>query len=189
MQRELLHNGRRDCMVARLMAERGEPREGYVIEHPNRQKAASKATRAVVVLLLLASAALMVIIAAGGWDAMVGAKPVLIAYILLYLMMAFFIVRWSRGVLPVASALAIILLIFAAVSAPEWFDRDKAGFTSPALDENILGLLTFILVPVQVLLIAFAMRGFQQAWNVEVERPADGPRGEAARRDAEPQPA
>jgi hypothetical protein len=176
-------------MVARLMAERGEPREGYVIEHPNREKAASKATRAVVVLLLVASAALMVIIAVGGWDAMVGAKPVLIAYILLYLLMAFFIVRWSRGVLPVASALAIILLIFAAVSAPEWFDRDKAGFTSPALDENILGLLTFILVPVQVLLIAFAMRGFQQAWNVEVERPADGERAAAARRDAEPQPA
>jgi len=27
-------------------------------------------------------------------------------------------------------------------------------------------------VPLQLLLIAFAMRGFQQAWNVEVERPA-----------------
>ena len=76
--------------------------------------------------------------------------------------------------LPVASALAIILLIFAAVSGPEWFDRDKQGFTSPTLDENILGLLTFILIPVQVLLIAFAMRGFQQAWNIEVERMADG---------------
>ena len=31
--------------------------------------------------------------------------------------------------------------------------------------------MTFLVVPVQVLLIAFAMRGFQQAWNVEVERP------------------
>jgi hypothetical protein len=177
-------------MVARLMAERGEPREGYVIEHPNREKASSKATRAIVVLLILASAALMAIIAVGGWDAMVGAKPVLIAYIILYLVMAFFISRWSRGVLPVASALAVILLIFAAVSAPEWFDRDKAGFTSPTLDENILGLLTFILVPVQVLLIAFAMRGFSQAWNVEVERPIDGRHGGGERRSgAEPQPA
>jgi hypothetical protein len=74
----------------------------------------------------------------------------------------------------VIAALAIILLIFAAVSAPEWFDRDKEGFTDPTLDESILGLLTFIIVPVQVLLIGFAMRGFQQAWNVEVERPADG---------------
>ncbi len=152
------------------MAERGVAREGYVIEHPNRDKAASKATRAVVVLLLVVSAGLMAIVAVGGWDAMVGAKPVLIGYILLYLLMAFFILRWSRGVLPVAAALATILLIFAAVSAPAWFDRDKAGFTSPALPEDLLGLLTFILVPVQVLLIAFAMRGFQQAWNVEVER-------------------
>jgi TRAP-type C4-dicarboxylate transport system permease small subunit len=176
-------------MVARLMAERAEPREGYVIERPNRDKASSKATRAVVVLLLVASAALMAIIAVGGWEAMVGAKPLLIAYIGLYLLMAFFIMRWQRGVLPVASALAIILLIFAAVSGPEWFDRDKEGFTSPTLDENILGLLTFILVPVQVLLIGFAMRGFQQAWNVEVERPADGQRAAQARRDAEPQPA
>jgi peptidoglycan/LPS O-acetylase OafA/YrhL len=173
-------------MVGRLMAERGEPREGYVIERPNRDKASSKATRAIVVLLLVASAALMAIIAVGGWDAMVGAKPLLIAYIALYLLMAFFILRWSRGVLPVASALAIILLIFAAVSAPEWFDRDKEGFTSPTLDENILGLLSFILIPVQILLIGFAMRGFQQAWNVEVERPADGGNW---KHDAEPQPA
>jgi hypothetical protein len=29
-------------------------------------------------------------------------------------------------------------------------------------------------VPVQIFLIAFAMRGFQQAWNVEVERYPDG---------------
>jgi hypothetical protein len=173
-------------MVARLMAERDEPREGYVIEHPNRGKASSKATRAVVVLLLLASAALMVIVAVGGWDAMVGAKPVLIGYIFLYLLMAFFIMRWSRGVLPVASALAIILLIFAAVSGPEWFDRDKEGFTSPTLDENVLGLLTFILVPVQILLIAFAMSGFRQAWNVEVERPVDEPPPERPGRDPAP---
>jgi hypothetical protein len=30
-----------------------------------------------------------------------------------------------------------------------------------------------ILVPVQLLLAAFAMRAFQQQWNVEVEVPAD----------------
>ena len=102
-----------------------------------------------------------------------GAKPVLIVYILVYLLMAFLVMRWNRGVLPLAAALAIILLIFAAVSGPAWFDRDKAGFTDPALDEGILGLLTLLLVPIQILLIAFAMRGFQQAWNVEVERTRD----------------
>jgi uncharacterized membrane protein YwaF len=168
------------------MAERGEPREGYVIQHPNREKAASKATKAVVVLLLLVTAGLMIIISYGGWDTLAGAKPVQIAYIALYLLMAYLVARWRRGVLPVISALAIILLIFAAVSAPEWFDRDKAGFNDTTIDENILGLLTFILVPVQVLLIAFAMRGFAQAWNVEVERPADGYRPSG---DASPQPA
>jgi hypothetical protein len=165
---------------------KGEAREGYVIEHPNREKAASKATKAIVVLLLLVTAGLMIVISIGGWAALEGAKPVQIAYILLFLLFAVLIARWNRGLLPVAAALSIILLIFAAVSAPAWFDRDKAGFTSPALPEDLLGLLTFILVPVQILLIAFAMRGFTQAWNVEVERPADGSRHD---RDREPQPA
>jgi hypothetical protein len=159
------------------MATRGEQRD-VIIDRPNRDKAASKATRAVVVVLLLASAALMTIITIGGWNTLEGAKALQIAYILLYLLIAFFVLRWSRGVLPVAAALAIILLIFAAVSGPEWFNRDKAGFTSPPLDESVLGLLTFLLVPLQILLIAFAMRGFQQAWNVEVERPPDGAGGD-----------
>ena len=145
-----------------------------IIEHPNRAKAANKATKAVVLLLLLATAVLVTIVTVGGWKALEGAKVVQIAYILLYLVMAFFVARWNRGVLPVAAALAIILLIFAAVAGPQWFDRDKTGFSNPALNEDVLGLITFIIVPVQVFLIAFAMRGFQQAWNVEVERYPDG---------------
>ena len=165
------------------------PQPGYVIERPNRDKASSKATKAVIVLLLLASAALVVIITLGGWATLEGAKSLQIAYILLYLLMAFFVARWNRGVLPVAAALAIILLIFAAVSGPQWFERDKEGFNNPPLDEGILGLLTMILVPVQVLLIFFAMRGFQQAWNVEVERPIDGHRGGREAGRGEPQPA
>jgi hypothetical protein len=144
------------------------------IEHPNREKAASKATKAVVIVLLLVSAALVAIVTIGGWDALEGAKPVQIAYIVLYLVIAFYVARWNRGVLPVAAALAIVLLIFAAVAGPEWFARDKDGFNNPALNEDVLGLVTFIIVPVQIFLIAFAMRGFQQAWNVEVERYPDG---------------
>ena len=42
--------------------------------------------------------------------------------------------------------------------------------------EDLLGLLCAILVPVQILLIVFAMIGFRQAWNVEVEHES----GEAA---------
>jgi presenilin-like A22 family membrane protease len=143
------------------------------VEHPNREKAASKATRLVVVALLLASAFLVVVVTIGGWEALAGAKALQIAYIVVYAVLAFFVVRWSRGVLPVAAALAIVLGIFALVSTPAWFDRDQEGFTDPALASDVLGLLTALLVPLQVLLIAFAMRGFQQAWNVEVERPVE----------------
>jgi presenilin-like A22 family membrane protease len=157
------------------------------IDRPNRRKASSKTTKAIVAVLLVVSAAIMIIITLGGWGTIEGAKMVQIAFILLYLLMAFLVMRWNRGVLPLAAALAIVLLIFAAVSGPAWFDRDKTGFTSPALDESILGLLCLILVPIQILLIAFAMRGFQQGWNVEVERSADerpegggGRRGESA---------
>jgi hypothetical protein len=144
------------------------------IEHPNREMASSKATRAVVIFLLLVSATLVAIVTVGGWSALQGAQGVQVAYIVLYLVMAYYVARWSRGVLPVAAALAIILLIFAAVSGPEWFDRDKTGFDDPALDSGLLGLITLLIVPVQLLLIAFAMRGFTQEWNVEVERRTDG---------------
>ena len=155
--------------------------DDVAIEHPNREKAASKVTRAAVILLLLASAFLMVVISIGAWDVLVGAKALQVIYILLYLGIAVMVLRWSRGVLPVAAALAIVLFIFAAVSVPGWFARDKDGFTDPALASDIVGLLTALLVPLQLLLIAFAMRGFQQAWNVEVEQPAEPPRrGEPA---------
>ena len=154
------------------------------IEHPNRSKASSKATRLVVVALLLVSAFLLVVISVGAWDVLVGAKPLQVIYIVLYVGIAFLVLRWSRGVLPLAAALAIVLFIFALVSVPGWFERDKDGFTDPAIASDVIGLLTAILVPLQLLLIAFAMRGFQQAWNVEVERPADGPR----RGEPPPQP-
>jgi presenilin-like A22 family membrane protease len=150
-----------------------EPR--VTIDHPNRHKASSKLTRVIVVLLLLASAGLMTIISIGGWDAIEGAKALQVAYIVLYVVLAVFVMRWNRGVLPLIAALAIVLLIFAAVSAPAWFDRDKTGFSNPALDESILGLLTALLVPVQLLLIAVSMSGFRQAWNVEVERGEEPP--------------
>jgi hypothetical protein len=165
------------------------PEDGHVIDRPNRRKASSKATRAIVILLLLVSAAIVAIISLGGWNTLEGAKPLQVAYIVLYVVLAYFVFRWSRGVLPLAAALAIVLLIFGAVSGPAWFDRDQTGFTDPALDESILGLLSLILVPLQVLLIAFAMRGFQQAWNVEVESLADEPRGGPERSGTAPAPA
>src|SRR4051794_10102071 len=144
-----------------------------VIIHPNRDKPEAKATKAAVVLLLITSAALIAIVTAGGWAKLQGAQMVSIGYVLVYILMTVYVSRWNRGVLPVAAALAILFAVVAAVAGPAWFDRDKAGFDNPALEPSILGLLTLIIVPVQVLLIAFAMRGFQQQWNVEVEVTTD----------------
>jgi hypothetical protein len=150
-----------------------EERRDTIIDHPNRKKPAAKATKWIVILLLLGSIALMAIVTIGGWDALAGAKAVLIAYMAIYLILAFYCARWSRGTLPLAAALGIILLIFAAIAGPEWFDRDRTGFTDPSIASGALGLITLLLIPVQFLLIAFSMRAFSQDWHVEVERPRD----------------
>ena len=47
------------------------------------------------------------------------------------------------------------------------------GFASAGIPSDLLGLLTLLIIPVQVLLIAFAMRGFSQEWHVEVEQPVE----------------
>jgi len=139
------------------------------LAHPNRDKAESKATRAAVILLLLTSAGLVVVITLGGFSELQGMVPVAAGYLLIYLIMAYYVGKWNRGVLPVAASAAILLAVFAAVAAPAWFSRDKEGFDTPALEPSILGLLTLILIPVSIVLIAFAMRGFRQEWNVEIE--------------------
>jgi hypothetical protein len=144
--------------------------DGVRIEHPNREKPTSRATKAAIILLLLASAVLAAVVTIGGWDALEGAKGLQIAYIALYVVMAVYVARWNRGVLPVAAALAIIMFIFAVVSIPGWFERDKAGFADPALSPDLLGLVTILIAVLQLLLVAFAMQGFMQAWHVEVER-------------------
>ena len=161
-----------------------------VLVHPNRDKPEAKATRAVVMLLLITSAALILIVTIGGWTELQGMQIVSFAYVFLYVLMAYFVGKWNRGVLPVAAGLAILFAVVAAVAGPAWFDRDKAGFNDPALEPSILGMLTLILVPVQLLLVAFAMRGFQNHWSTEVEVSRD----EADRygpdaRGGEPQPA
>lgn len=146
-----------------------------IIEHPNRDKPESQATRALVVALLLVSAAILTIATVGGWEKIQGAKPLHVAYVVIYLLLAFFIARWRSGLLPVAASFAIILLIFCAISGPQWFSRDKAGFDEPLLSAAIVGTLVLVLVPLQLLLIAAAARGFSQKWSVEVERRAGPP--------------
>jgi hypothetical protein len=140
-----------------------------VIVHPNRQGAEAKTTKAAVILLLVSSAVITAIITIGGWSKLEGAQIWAIFYVVIYLVMAYLVAQWNRGILPVAAALAILFAVVAIVAAPAWFARDKAGFADPALPPGILGLLTAILVPLQILLILFAMRAFSQKWNIEVE--------------------
>jgi ABC-type branched-subunit amino acid transport system permease subunit len=151
-------------------------RQGYELWRPNREKAETKTMKAIIAFVLLVSAALLIIVTLGGWKRLEGPSVGVMSLIWagLYILFAFLVFRWNRGVLPVAAALAVILAIFAAISAPDWFARDKPGLSSPALPEDLLGLLTLILVPVQLILVAVALIGFNQEWHVEEERPVGG---------------
>ena len=159
---------------------------GYVVIYPNREKASSRSTKGIVAFILLVSVALMLAVTIGGWSKLQGLKPVNFAWCIAYLIIAFYVAaRWTRGLLPIAAALAILLLILAVIagtgiSGTSWFDRNHSGFASPqslfggtGLSPDMLGLLTLLLVPVQALLIVFAMVGFAQAWNVELEVPVE----------------
>ena len=62
-----------------------------VIVHPNRDKAASKATKAATILLLLATAGLVAIITIGGWSTLQGAQIVAIAYVIIFCVAAYYV--------------------------------------------------------------------------------------------------
>jgi hypothetical protein len=171
---------------------------GYTVIHPNRDKVAAKTMKAIVVLILLASVGLMLIVTFGGWSKLQGLKPVNFAWCFLYLVIAYYVWRWNRGVLPIAAALAVLLLLvtliagtgqFGSGSATSWFDRNHTGFAAAqsifggkGLSPDFLGLMVVLLIPVEVILIVFAMIAFGQGWNVEIEVPID----EAKRRGRPP---
>jgi hypothetical protein len=171
---------------------------GYTVIHPNRDKAVCKATKLIVVLILLASVGLMLIVTFGGWSKLQGLKPVNFVWCAIYLVIAFYVMRWARGLLPIAAALAILLLILSiiagtGVSGTSWFDRNHTGFAhanslfgGTGLSSDVLGTVTLIIAPVQVLLIFFAMRGFAQGWNVEVEVPIDEAKRRGTSKPPEP---
>lgn len=154
---------------------------GYKVVYPNRRKAASKATKSSVILILLASIGLMLVVTVGGWSKLQGLKMVNFIWCIVYLLIAFYVARWNRGLLPIAAALAILLLILSliagtGVAGTSWFDRNHFGFAAPkslfggkGLGPDLLGTVTLILAPVQLLLIIFSMQGFAQGWNVEQE--------------------
>jgi hypothetical protein len=158
------------------MAFHADVREGYELWRPNREKPEAKTTKALVALVLLVSAALLIVISLGGWERLQSPSvaAMSIIYAGLYALFAFLVMRWNRGVLPLAAAMSVILSIFAAIAGPAWFERSKDGLTSPALPEDLLGLLTLVILPVQLVLLVISMIAFNQNWHVEEERPIAG---------------
>jgi hypothetical protein len=168
------------------MAQQRSVTPGHTVIFPNREKAASKAMKALVAVILLVSVALLLIVTIGGWSKLAGMKPLNFIWSIAYLIIAFYVfARWARGMLPIAAGLASLLLMVAVVaglglSGTSWFDRDHAGFTQAqtlfggtGLNADTIGFITLLLVPVQVLLILFALGAFQQGWNIEQEVPIE----------------
>ena len=176
-------------------------RPGYKITHPNRERAICKATRVVVVIVLLVSVALMLLVTFGGWNTLQGLTPVNFIWCAVYLVMAFFVARWARGLLPIAAGLALLLLAFAAIASlgfagTSWYDRSHGGFGPPhaigggsGFSASLLGTLTVLLVPVELLLVIVALVGFSQGWNVEREVREDQDEADGAHRPGRLRPA
>ncbi len=186
--------------TAPLMAEEAAETK---LAHPNRDKASSKATKFVVTVLLLASAALILVTLIGGWRSMQGARWLTGAYVGIYVVMAYYVFRWKRGVLIMAASAALLFTLMAAPVLPGWFERTKEGYFVDLLPAAILGLLTVIIVITQILLVVAAGIAFGQGWDLEVEERShddhgyddyddeddpDGPTGGGEGRDRDEEP-
>jgi hypothetical protein len=174
----------------------GEVTPGYELWHPNREKPEVVTTKFVIAFLMLATAVIAGLVTIGGFTLLSGGGGmglVCLIFALLYAFFSFLVARWSRGILPVAASLSMILAIFCAVGANSWFARDKTGFDDALLPVPLIGLLVVILGLLQLVLIAAAFYGFSQNWHVEEERPIgsgeDYGAGAPAGPDAPPQPA
>jgi len=165
------------------VAHHRDVRAGYTVIHPNRERAVCKVTRIFVVVVLLASVALMLTITVGGWSKLEGMTPVNFIWCAVYVVMAVFIARWARGLLPIAAVLGLLLLAIALIATlglggTSWFDRSGSSYGvahalggGQGLSSNTIGTLVLLLVPVELVLILVAIVGFAQGWNVELEVP------------------
>lgn len=149
-------------------------------DYPNRDKPASKAMRLVVIVALLVSCGFIAATTIKGWDLMEDAKPLNIVFIALNLIFVIQVVRWSRGVLPMAAGIAAFVAIFAGVSINSWYERDAIGYKDAALSAD-LGFLTIIILVVQLLVIVVTIVAFSQNWQEEVERAVPDTRGSDVR--------
>jgi hypothetical protein len=151
----------------------GEVTPGYELWHPNREKPTVITTRFVIILLMLATAGIAAVVTIAGFSLLDGGATmgiICLVYSGLYVLFAYRVSRWSRGVLPVAASLSMILAIFCAAGANSWFARNKPGFEGAAIPVSAIGLLVIILIVLQLVLIVAAFYGFSQDWQVEEER-------------------
>jgi hypothetical protein len=152
----------------------GEVRPGYELWRPNREKSETVAMKALVTLLLIASGVITAIITIGGFSMLQGGAlmgVICLVFAAVYGLFALLVFNWSRGALPVAAACAVLMAIFCGVAAPSWFDRDRVGFAEATLPAPLLGLLTVVLLILQIAIVAAAVIAFNQDWHVEEERP------------------
>jgi hypothetical protein len=138
------------------------------IEWPNREKASSKTMRVAVVLALGISTAIMLLITLLGWDMFQQARTFQLIFVAIDVIFMIQVLRWSRGVLPMAAGVATIIGIFGGVSVSSWWARDAPGYADAALS-GTLGTLTLLMVLIQVLVVVLAIAAFTQNWQIEVE--------------------
>lgn len=168
-----------------MVTQAAQAKPGYVITYPNREKRSSRATRIGVAAVLVLSALLMLTATVGGWSKLAGLLPVNLIWCAIYLVMAFYVMRWARELLPIAVGLGALMLAFTVISATaaagvSWADRSAPGyapvhslFGGGGLSPSTLSALTIAIAITQALLIAVAVRGFTQGWNIEYEVAAD----------------
>lgn len=156
---------------------------GYVVTYPNREKPSSRVTRTVVAAVLALSALLMLLVTVGGWSKLAGLEPLNIIWCVVYLVMAFYVMRWARELLPIAVGLGALMFVFTLISETaaagvSWSDRTgryyapaHSLFGGAGLSPSTLGALTLVIAITQALLVAGAIYAFRQAWNIEYEVP------------------
>lgn len=156
-------------------------------DYPNRDKASSKAMRVVVILTLLVSSALITAVTIKGWDLMQEAKTLNVVFVAVNVVFIIQVLRWSRGVLPMAAGIAAFIAIFSGVSITSWYQRDAPGYADAALSAD-LGLLTTFIFAAQLVVIVVTITAFSQNWQTEVERAVPDDRADG-RPSQEPLPA
>ncbi len=167
-----------------MVSSRRHVKPGYVVTYPNRDKRSSKVARAAVASVLVLSALLLLAVTVGGWSKLAGLLPVNLIWCLAYVVMAYYVMRWAKGLLPIAVGLGALLLTFAliaetAAAGVSWSDRSgphyahaQSLFGATGLSPGTLSTLTIAIAITQVLLIVACVRALGQGWNIEYEVPA-----------------